>query len=377
MPVADHRTPLLRLVAFTHDADLLNARSEAVERQLFYCGRLRLQQVALLRAKRTSPDVRHGADLLVRPCRSPHWLLFPFTSLWRALTEVRGRCHLITAQDAFLSALPAAIVAGLWRRPLVIGVFSDEIDNPAMAHERPCYGILNRLAKVLLARAAAIRTDSSEMAAKLQRLGFTRCRFVPFLIPGQESFLSVHRIPRSGSELRLIVIARLEVQKNIGLALECVSELARTHDVRLDIVGDGSQREALEAQTARLGIANRVRFHGARPYETLPGLLANADALVLTSHHETAARVLVLAALAGIPAVTTATAGASEVVRDGDTGFVVPLDDRHALVTRLAQLASEPALSTRLGEAARRSALGRFGRMRVLAGLAALYRGAA
>lgn len=372
----DCRRSPLRLVAFTHDADLLVPGSEAVGRQLLYCQRLRLRQTTLLRAKRRAVDVRFGSMLQVLPCRSPHWSLFPLIALWRALIEVRGRCHLVTAQDAFLSALPATIVARLWRRPLVIGVFSDEIDNPEMARERPCYGMLNRLAKFLLSRAAAIRTDSAEMATKLQRLGFLKTRFIPFLIPDQEAFRAVRRVPGDG-RLRLLAIVRLETQKNLGLALEAVADLARSHAVLFDVVGDGSQRAALEAQAVALGIADLVRFHGARPYAALPGHFAAADALILTSHHETAARVLVLAALAGVPVVSTATTGAAEVVEDGHTGFLVPLGDRTALADRLGRLAADPSLSTALGAAARHSAIGRFGRARVLAGLAALYRGAA
>jgi glycosyltransferase involved in cell wall biosynthesis len=367
---------MIRLAAFSHDAELFAVGSEAVERQLLYSRRLRLRQLALVRAKRGERDRRHGPLLAVLACRSPHWSLYPFSAAWRALVEVRGRCHLVTAQDAFLSALPAAVAAALWRRPLIIGVFSDEIDNPELARERPGYAIFNRLAKRLLARAAAIRTDSCEMAAKLRRLGFAQARFVPFLIPGQEAFLAVRRSP-GGSTLRLLAIVRLEVQKNLGLALEALAALPGSCEVRLDIVGDGSQRTALEAQAAALGLGRRVTFHGARPYAALPDLLADADALILTSHHETAARVLVLAALAGVPAVTTATTGAAEVVEDGRTGFIVPLGDRAALAERLARLAAEPGLSQRLGAAARSAALGRFGRARVLAGLATMYRSVA
>lgn len=364
---------MIRLAAFSHDVDLLTAESEAVERQRLYCRRLRLSQIFLVRSKRGGRDTRHDALLSVMACHAPHWSIYPFVSAWRALIEVRGRCHLITAQDAFLSALPAAVLAALWRRPLIIGVFSDEIDNPEMARERPCYALLNRLAKRLLARAAAIRTDSAEMADKLRRLGFARTRFIPFLIPRQEDFLAVRHVPGNDA-LRLLAVVRLETQKNLGLALEAVAALAATTRVRLDVVGDGSQRAALESQAAALGIADLVRFHGSRPYDELPGHLATADALVLTSHHETAARVLVLAALASVPVVTTATTGSTEVVEDGRTGFIVPLGDRSALTERLARLAADPALRHRLGAAARSSAIARFSRIRVLAGLAAMYR---
>lgn len=365
---------MIRLTAFSHDVDLLAAESEAVERQRLYCRRLHLSQTFLIRTKRAARDTRHDDLLSALPCRSPHWAAYPFVAAWRAVTEVRGRCHLVTAQDAFLSALPAAILAALWHRPLIIGVFSDEIDNPELARERPCYALLNRLAKHLLARAAVIRTDSAEMATKLQRLGFARARFIPFLIPRQEDFLAVRHLPGNGA-LRLLAIVRLETQKNLGLALESVAALAATTPVRLDVVGDGSQRAALEAQVAALGIAALVRFHGSRPFNELPGHLATADVVILTSHHETAARVLVLAALAGVPVVTTATTGSAEVVEDGHTGFIVPLGDQTTLVERLARLAADPALRHRLGTMARSSAIARFSRIRVLAGLAAMYRG--
>ena len=88
----------------------------------------------------------------------------------------------------------------------------------------------------------------------------------------------------------------------------------------LVIAGKGPDEEALGAQAESLGV--RVRFLGLR--EDIPDLMNACDGFVMSSVVEGLPMVLIEAAMAGLPAVTTNAGGTRDVVRDGETGFVVP-----------------------------------------------------
>ncbi|MCL4782713.1 MAG: glycosyltransferase [Bryobacterales bacterium] len=138
------------------------------------------------------------------------------------------------------------------------------------------------------------------------------------------------------------------------------------------IAGKGPDEEALRAQAESLGV--RVRFLGLR--EDIPDLMNACDGFVMSSVVEGLPMVLIEAAMAGLPAVTTNAGGTRDVVRDGETGFVVPVRDAAALRAAMQRLAAMPAEERRrMGEAARCAARERFSISKVASQWEDLYRG--
>jgi glycosyltransferase involved in cell wall biosynthesis len=149
---------------------------------------------------------------------------------------------------------------------------------------------------------------------------------------------------------------------------ERVVELARrVPDAVVLLVGDGSERAALEAAAP-----SNTRFLGWR--SDVETVYAAADLAVLTSDNEGMPLTLVEAALAGVPAVTTDVGSAGEVVRDGRTGLVVPADV-DALTGAAERLLSDGALRRRLGAAARNRALEEYSVERMVRAHLDLYAG--
>ncbi len=105
----------------------------------------------------------------------------------------------------------------------------------------------------------------------------------------------------------------------------------RVGDAVFLLAGDGALRPAVERAAADLG----PRFHLPGWQEDVAGLVAAADAFVLTSRWEGLPRAAVEAVAAGTPAVVTDTGGVRDLVRDGDNGFIVPCDDAATLAQRL------------------------------------------
>jgi glycosyltransferase involved in cell wall biosynthesis len=119
--------------------------------------------------------------------------------------------------------------------------------------------------------------------------------------------------------------------------------------VRGRIVGDGPLRAALASRAATAG----VEILGDR--QDVAKLLGEADVAVFTSEAQSEGMpgVLIEAGLSGLPVVATGVPGASTVIADGSTGFVVPQHDFEALVERVRQLVEDPGRRQEMGAAAR------------------------
>jgi glycosyltransferase involved in cell wall biosynthesis len=137
--------------------------------------------------------------------------------------------------------------------------------------------------------------------------------------------------------------ARFEDQKRLDLLLRAVATLPAVHVV---LVGDGSERPALEALATSLGMRDRVSITGwqpdARPY------IAGFDVFVLPSRDEAFPLTVVEAMLSSTPVVATDVGSVREAVIDGETGLLVPSGDPAALAAAIGRLLDEPGLGARL-----------------------------
>jgi glycosyltransferase involved in cell wall biosynthesis len=123
---------------------------------------------------------------------------------------------------------------------------------------------------------------------------------------------------------------------------------------RLLLAGDGPHRAALERRAHELGIAERVHFLGPLANADLPRYHAVSDAFVIPStDHETFCIAACEAMACARPVIAARTGGLPEVVRDGETGYLVLPGDAQALAERIGTLLDDPALRARLGAAGR------------------------
>jgi glycosyltransferase involved in cell wall biosynthesis len=130
-------------------------------------------------------------------------------------------------------------------------------------------------------------------------------------------------------------------------------------------VGDGPQREALEALARQLAIAGRVRFTGNQA-DVAPWMRA-FDLFCLPSYaNEGVPQALMQAMACGLPVVTTPVGSIEEIVSDGMTGRLVAPQDADALRTAIEALLADGDLRQRLGTRARDEALQRFGEERMV-----------
>ena len=162
--------------------------------------------------------------------------------------------------------------------------------------------------------------------------------------------------------------ARLAPQKGLDVLLAAA---ALVPEAVFAIAGDGPERTALETRAAALGVAERVRFLGAR--DDVPALLAACDLFVLPSHYEGLPLSLLEAMAAAKPVVATRIGGPDEVVANGETGILVPPGDAAALASAIWALLAQPERARRSGEAGRERLRAHFSVRTMIDGVTAVY----
>lgn len=146
----------------------------------------------------------------------------------------------------------------------------------------------------------------------------------------------------------VVFVARLERWKGLDVLLEA---LAGT-DHSLTVVGDGPEREALEAQADSLGVD--AAFVGLVDPEEVVEYLVEGRMFVQPSREGEGLPNAVLEAMAvGLPPIVTDSGGLPDLVTDGETGYVVPMDDPETLRDRIETLFTAEDIHDRLGENAR------------------------
>jgi glycosyltransferase involved in cell wall biosynthesis len=159
---------------------------------------------------------------------------------------------------------------------------------------------------------------------------------------------------RPGDPLRILCVGRLVPDKGQSMLIEaCRQLLAEGIDVRLRLVGDGSDRTRLEQLAARHGLLERITFSGSVGQDAIRELYAEADVFCLPSFAEGIPVVLMEAMARGCPVVATRVMGVAELVDDGHSGLLVAPADPDALAAALQRIALEPELGAALVTAAR------------------------
>lgn len=134
-----------------------------------------------------------------------------------------------------------------------------------------------------------------------------------------------------------LAVGRFDIQKDYPNMLQAFALVARARPKTiLIIVGDGPLRPAMEELAQNLGMKDRVRLLGIS--HDIPELMNMADGYVMSSAWEGMANVLLEAGASGLPVVVTDVGGNREVVRNGETGLLVPPKDHGALAWAMIRL---------------------------------------
>jgi glycosyltransferase involved in cell wall biosynthesis len=149
---------------------------------------------------------------------------------------------------------------------------------------------------------------------------------------------------------RLVMVARFEAPKDHELVLHALAPL-RAFTWRMDFIGGGPRKEAMQALAQQLGLSEQVHFTGHTTNTAEE--LSRAQVFVLASKSEGFPRSILEAMRAGLPVIASDVGGVAEAIADRKTGFVVRRNDAASMTQALATLITRPEVRQELGRAGR------------------------
>lgn len=152
---------------------------------------------------------------------------------------------------------------------------------------------------------------------------------------------------------RAIAVGRLEHQKGFDVLIDCWQNVATKHpDWHLDIYGDGSKREELQAQIDRLHLNEHITLCGRS--NNIMEVYPQYSLHIMPSRYEGQPMTLIEAQACALPAVVTDFKyGASDIIANGRNGIVVPQNNKKALTDAICRMMSSEELRREYGTAAR------------------------
>jgi len=204
-------------------------------------------------------------------------------------------------------------------------------------------------------------------------MGLDLSRFVPPPeTDDRELQTGVPRGPHEGATKVVGCIAPLHRGKGVGLFIGAAKRALDSHpDVEFVVSGSGPAEAELRGVAAKLGVRGRLTFLGGEV--RAEELLRNLDVFVLPSPRE-AVGIPVLQAMASSKPVVAAGAGALfELVRDGETGFLVPPGDAKALAGKVTELLADKHRRVEMGRAGRELVEKEFALERMVKGTRSVY----
>lgn len=245
-----------------------------------------------------------------------------------------------------LAPVPAMLVGRLFGKGVLLNYHSGEAEDHLANWRTAGFGI--RLAHRVVVPSGYLREV------------FARFGFDAAVVP---NFVDPQLFPyRPRSVLRPVFLSNrnLEPLYNVACSLRAFARIQQAlPDARLIVAGFGSEREKLERLAKDLELAN-VEFRGRIAPEAMGALLNEADVLLNSPAVDNMPLSLIEAQAAGLAIVSTRTGGIPHLVRDGETGLLVPPNDDQALAAAALRLFREPGLAERLVTAAHEECMRRY-----------------
>ncbi|MFQ5353749.1 MAG: glycosyltransferase family 4 protein [Thermodesulfobacteriota bacterium] len=167
-------------------------------------------------------------------------------------------------------------------------------------------------------------------------------------------------------------VAILRRKKGHHVLLEAIpAVLKKIPDALFVFVGNGPQRENIEAQIKRLGIEKNVRRLGLR--KDVETVLKGLDIFVLPTFQEALGTSILEASAMEVPVISTGVGGVPEVVREGVTGLLVEPDNAEELAEAIIKLLKDPALRASMGAEGKKLVERDFSTIRMVERLHELY----
>lgn len=179
--------------------------------------------------------------------------------------------------------------------------------------------------------ANAVIAVSAALKNELQKVTKHQVKIIHNIVPDY-MFSKSSRNKANDTEFCFVSVGNLKKSKSFDLTIKAFSCVVQNNEnIKLIIVGSGSEEMYLKELTAKFNIEDKVEFLGTVPNRQMPELLTGCDCFVLPSEFETFGVVYVEAMACGLPVIATKCGGPEEFVNE-ENGILIPVNDEKALI---------------------------------------------
>lgn len=224
-----------------------------------------------------------------------------------------------------------------------------------MIEEAPWRIRMIQLARLMGTRLVAVSRQMQGFYTDRGNFRGDSVRYIPnFSAPNNQLGERSHvraELSLAPDDIAVMSVGRLVALKRFHILLEALAQLPAGSGVKVIIIGDGPERNRLEELMNTLGLEGRATLLGER--KDVPRLLAGADLFTLTSETEGMSKSILEALAAGLGVIATDVGGNSDLVVDGQNGYLLKGDLVNDLAAKLGSLAEDASLRESLGMASR------------------------
>jgi glycosyltransferase involved in cell wall biosynthesis len=311
-------------------------------------------------------------SLYIFPTNSFHRIMF-FYDLLRIGNSILKKTSfdIITTQTPFDDGLAGYLLSRKFKIKFMPQIHFD-LYSPWWLKQSFVNRIKLYLSKFVFNNADGIRVVADSLKEKLSQITMKKKIFtIPvsvslkqtYLFNNKKELLKSKIFPIFKGKKIILFVGTLYYPKNLYALIRVADIVKRVRkDFVFLIVGDGPERNNLEKYAEKKSLLNTVSFLGNKKYEELSEIYALSDLFFLPSIYEGFGRVLVEAFMAKLPVVATQTAGALDIVIDGESGYLVDVEDEYSMAEKIIYLLDNPDITKRFGENGYRYVSKRFDR---------------
>lgn len=338
----------MKILTLSLDNSIFNVNSNLAKRIIEYSSLLEKNTVVVPNFEDRKLNLNQKVNVIGVGGSHKITVLLKIFNLAKSLLK-EEKYDIISVQDPYYLAFVALILAKKLHKGLEIQVHGWE----------KFYGLRKLAAFYVLPRADALRTVSQRLKRQLIarfKVKENKITVVPIYAP-QINLIDDSAIqPRNidNNKTVLLTVGRLVPVKNIKLQLKAMSEIITNYqNIELWIIGEGVQKTTLQKIVKKLGLDNSVKFFGWQ--ENLANFYKQADIFLLTSNFEGWGMAVIEAASYNLPIIMTDVGCAGEVIKNRQSGLVIPVGGLKKLKEALIKLLDNKLLRKELGEQARQA----------------------
>lgn len=213
--------------------------------------------------------------------------------------------------------------------------------------------------RTLFSTVDCVTVLSEDMKNKIERAGCPEQKIVKQPLAINTNQFSYKNRKIKDGKIDILTVGRFVEKKGLKYGINALAELSDSHNIHYRIVGDGQLRSELEKQVYNLGIEDSVTFYGFLKQSDVVKHMHESDIFLAPSvtassgDQEGTPTVILEAQATGLPVVSTNHAGIPEIVKDGESGLLVPERDASSLATALESLITNHERRLHMGEQGR------------------------